>query len=92
MIKVKFSSNGKLREALNGDIEVAVEATALTLHEAIRIVGDRLQGEQRTLLLDDEKETIQEHILLAVNDEMVTDNESLQDGDHIRVLMPMAGG
>ncbi|GIQ69650.1 hypothetical protein XYCOK13_24740 [Xylanibacillus composti] len=91
-MKVMFSANGKLREALKGDVELYIEASSCSLHDAIRLVGEQLQPGQRDLLLDEDQHTVHQHILLAVNDEMVTEDEWLRDGDRISVLMPMAGG
>ncbi len=89
-MNITFSTNGKLREALKSELVLEVEANN-TLHDVIRLVGDRLENRERRLLLE-EDQTVQSNLLIVVNDEMVTEDAMLKDGDKVSVLMPMAGG
>lgn len=89
-MNITFSSNGKLRELLKEELILEVGEDQ-TLHDIIRLVGIRLDNRERRLLLE-EDQSVQSNLLIVVNDEMVTNNETLKDGDKISVLMPMAGG
>jgi molybdopterin converting factor small subunit len=75
-----------------GCIEEEVHADApMTLHEFLRLLGDRRNGDFRGLLLD-ETGSPRRSLLFFVGDTHADLSQTLQDGDAVTILAPMAGG
>jgi molybdopterin converting factor small subunit len=91
-MKVVFSTNGQLRDAL-GEEEIALEfAEQARLLDVAQEVAARVNAGARRLLLD-ENDHLQQGLMIVINDEMVFEGEEdIKDGDHVSILLPMAGG
>lgn len=92
-MNIKFSTNGKLRDALGGEeLDLQLPDNSELSH-VVDIIVNKLEGSDKNILTDADG-NIHRGLLVVLNDEMVqnTNNLQLNNGDHISILMPMAGG
>lgn len=91
-MKVVFSTNGQLRDDLGTEALRLEFPAAAGLKEIVEEVASRIPAGARNLLLD-ENGNLQDGLMIVVNDEMIFEGEdNIQDGDHVSILLPMAGG
>lgn len=92
-MKIKFSTNGLLRDNLGTDEFMIVLPESASLQDVVDQVASRLEGTARNIIVDDTG-VMQKGMLVVVNDEMIQGDEplTLESGDHVSILMPMAGG
>jgi molybdopterin converting factor small subunit len=93
MMKIRFSTNGVLRDHLGAEEFILEFQETATLRDVVNRVAGELEEHHRKILVDSDG-IIQRGMMIVINDEMVQGDTAvpLENGDNVSILMPMAGG
>lgn len=92
-MKIKFSTNGLLKDSLGTEEFTMVLADSATLQDVVNVVASKLEEHQRKIIIDSDG-IMQKGMMVVLNDEMFQGDitQPLEGGDSVSILMPMAGG
>jgi molybdopterin converting factor small subunit len=88
-MKITFSYFAQIRKAAGTESETVSVADGTTVLAALKVVN---HGAEFKGLLFDDSGALRPVILLVVNDIPAAPDRKLNDGDHVNVFSPVAGG